>query len=123
VTAAKAAARRARREELGLWVSAFTPVVAWIGAQQVGFILSPWICATGHRWVLVAVTGLALLAASAGARASWRRWKRLPDEDAGESRGLARRRFMTAGSLLLAAIFLLAIAALAVPALVHRPCD
>jgi len=123
VTGAKAPGARERRDALGLWFSIFTPVFAWIAAQQVGLILSPWICATGRRWVLYPVMGLAFLAAVGGGAATWRRWKRLPAASEGEDAALMRRRFMTAGGLLMAALFLLAILALAIPAFVHRPCD
>jgi hypothetical protein len=106
-----------------LWFSIFTPVLAWIAAQQIGLILAPWICATGRRWVLYPVMGLAFLAAAAGGAATWRRWKRLPAASEDEDAASTRRRFMTAGGLLMAALFLLAILALAIPAFVHRPCD
>ena len=111
------------REEVLLWLSSFTPVVAWIAAQQIGFILSPWVCATGHRWVLNLVMGLALLAAAGGGAATWIRWKKLRGGRGRPGPSSARRTFVAAGGLLLAAIFLTAIVALAVPTFMHRPCD
>jgi hypothetical protein len=100
----------------------FTPVFAWIAAQQLDFLLSPWVCATGHRWVLHVVTGLALLLAAAGGAATWGIWKRLPADD-GTDPTAARRRFVAGGGLLLTAVFLTAIVALAIPVFLRRPCD
>ena len=123
MTETKAERRRDLLDEVVLWLSSFTPVVAWIAAQQVGFILSPWVCATGHRWVLTAVMGAALAAAAAGGAATWKAWKRQDEERGGHAPSRARRRFVAAGGLLLAAVFLVAIVALAVPTFIHRPCD
>jgi len=120
---ARTSARCGYREEVVLWTAALTPVFAWIAAQQLDFLLSPWVCATGNRWVFHAVTGVALLAAAAGGAVSWRRWKELPAENGRESRVVSRHRFLSGGGLVLAAVFLVAIVALAIPAFVHRPCD
>jgi hypothetical protein len=123
VSRAKTTPRRRVSEELGLWVWAFVPVLAWIAAQQIDFFLAPWVCATGHRWALYAVTGSAFLAAAAAGFLSLLRWRRSPPRDEKGNFVYARRRFMVAGGLLLAAVSLVAILALAIPALVHRPCD
>jgi hypothetical protein len=123
VTETKAAKRREVREEILLWLSSFTPVAAWIAAQQIGFILSPWVCATGHRWVLSAVMGGALAAAAAGGAATWRAWNTQRNGRGRQAASSARRRFVATGGLLLAAVFLIAIVALAVPTFIHRPCD
>ena len=117
------ASTRGNREEIVLWTAALTPVFAWIAAQQLDFLLSAWVCATGNRWVFHAVTALALLAAAAGGTVSWRRWKELPAEKGREDRVRSRHRFLAGGGLVLAAVFLTAIVALAIPTIVHRPCD
>jgi hypothetical protein len=122
VTAAAGTTSRKIAEDGRLWVFVSTPVFAWIAAQQLDFILSPWVCATGHRWVLLVVTGLALLLAAAGGLATWKVWKRLPADDRDDPT-VARRRFVAGGGLLLTAVFLTAIVALAIPILLHRPCD
>jgi hypothetical protein len=115
--------RRVDREDNLLWLNALLPIFAWIAAQQIDFIVSPWVCATGNRWVLYAVTGLALLTAAAGGLGSWRQLRRMGAESGREDEVRARRRFMAGGGVLVAAIFFLAILALAIPAVVHRPCD
>jgi hypothetical protein len=121
--AAKTTANRTNPVDNRLWISALAPVFAWIAAHQLNFLFSPWVCATGRRWVLYAVTGAALLAALAGGAGSWKSWKELPPGEGGQDPVVARRRFMAAGGLLLAVVFSVAIVALVVPAVIHRPCD
>ena len=111
------------REERRLWISAFVPVVAFGVAQQLDFVLSPWVCATGNRWVLSLVTSLAFLAAAAGGLSAWQIWSRLRGVEGDEDPAGARRRFLAAGALLLSAVFSTAIVALAIPVFFHRPCD
>ena len=123
MTATKTSDRQIAREEIRLGLAALTPVVSWISAQQIGFILSPWVCTSGHRWVLTLVMSVAFAAAAAGGAATWRIWKRLPGDRGRRDLSSTRQRVIAAGGLLLAAIFLVAIVALAIPTLVHRPCD
>jgi hypothetical protein len=118
-----ASSRRRAEEDGRLWVSVFTPVFAFAAAQQIDFILSPWVCATGNHWVLPLVTGLAFLLAVAGGLATWKIWKRLPAPGEAEDPAAERRRFVATGGLLLASVFLTAIVALAIPIFLHRPCD
>jgi hypothetical protein len=116
-----AAARRKRRKDVLLWFSIFGPAAAWIAAQQLSFVLSPFLCAKGAHWILYLVTGSALAAAASGALAAWRSWTGSDEPDAGGV--AARRRFMAIAGFLLALYFGLAILALAIPQIVHRPCD
>jgi hypothetical protein len=123
VTRAKTSERRRAPEVRRLWFSLFAPAAAWFAAQQASFLLTPWICATGHRWVLYLVTGAASLIAITGAAAAWQIWKELPSNGEEKDPAPTRRRFLAAGGLLLGAFFLIAILAFAIPDLVHRPCD
>ncbi len=123
MTQTKSSARLSMRDEWRLWFSVFIPAAAWIAAQQASFLLSPWICATGRRWVLYLVTGVAALAAIAGTLGAWRSWRDLPPDDEAKDPARTRRRFMAAGGLLLGVFFLVAILAFAIPDLIHRPCD
>jgi hypothetical protein len=115
--------RREFRKEGRLWVSILAPSLAWITALIVSFLLASEVCATGRRWILYLVTGSAFFAAAAGAVAGWRTWRRLEDVDEPPDSIGARRRFMAVAGLLLAIYFGLAILALAIPQIVHRPCD
>ena len=117
MTRAKPSTRQVEREDVLLWLFAFTPVLAWIAAQLLSFLATRSICATGHRWVLYLVTGSALAAAAAAGAASWTKWK-------GLANGIpTHRRFMALGGVLLAAICAVSILSLMIPAAVHRPCD
>ena len=117
MTAAKPSNRRIERDDVLVWVFAFTPVLAWIAAQQLSFLATRSICASGHRWVLYLVIGSALAAAVSAGAASWTKWKGLAD-------GIpTHRRFMALGGVLLAVICAVSILSLMIPAAVHRPCD
>ena len=117
MTKAKLSARRVEREDVLLWLFAFTPVLAWIAAQQLSFLATLSICATGHRWVLYLIMGSAFAAAAAAGAASWTKWKGVADGTP------THRRFMALGGVLLAAICAVSILSLMIPAAVHRPCD
>lgn len=123
--AAKAAGpNRARsREDWALWLSFLAPIGAWIAAQQLGFLLSPWVCDTGRRWVLYVVMAAAFGVAAAGMAASAREALRRRPEEGDDDPVTSRRRFMAFGALASSALFLVAIVALAIPVFVHRPCD
>ena len=117
MTTAKPAAHRIEREDVVLWVLAFTPVLAWIVAQGFSFLAARSICETGNRWVLYLFMGSGLLATAAAGAASWTKWKRF-------SHGIATyRRFMALGGVLLAVICAVSILSLMIPAAIHRPCD
>jgi hypothetical protein len=117
LTRAKPSTRRVEREDVLLWLFAFTPVLAWTAAQQLSFLATRSICATGQRWVLYLVEGPAFAAAAAAGAASWTKWKGLADVTP------TRRRFMALCGVLLAAICAISILSLMIPAAVHRPCD
>ena len=119
----RVAARRRVRGDGRLWFSLFAPVIAWIAAQQTSFLLSRSTCDTGRRWVLYLVMGSAAATAVAGGLAGWKSWAKLREKEETADPTQSRRRFMAIGGLFVAAFFLIAILALAVPAIVHRPCD
>jgi hypothetical protein len=117
LTRAKPSTRRVAREDVLLWLYAFTPVLAWIAAQQLSFLATRSICGTGHRWVLYLVMGSGFAAAAAAGAASWTKWKGVADGTP------MQRRFIALGGVLLAAICAVSILSLMIPAAVHRPCD
>ena len=117
MTKAKPSTRRVEREDVLLWLFALTPVLAWIAAQQLSFLATRSICATGHRWVLYLVMGSTSAVAAAAGAASWTKWKRLAHAIP------THRRFMALGGVLLAAICAVSILSLMIPAAIHRPCD
>jgi len=117
LTAAKPSTRRVEREDVLLWFFAFTPVLAWMAAQQLSFLATRSLCAPGRRWVLYLVMGSAFAAVAAAGAASWTKWKGVADGTP------THRRFVALGGVLLAAICAVSILSLMIPAAVHRPCD
>jgi len=117
LTAAKPSTWRVEREDLLLWVFAFTPVLAWIAAQQLSFLAARSICTSEHRWILYLVMGSAFAAAVSAGAVSWTKWK-------GHADGIPTyRRFIALGGVLLAAFCAVSILSLMIPAAIHRPCD
>lgn len=117
MTTAKPAAHRIEREDVVLWVLAFTPVLAWIVAQGFSFLAARSICETGNRWVLFLIMGSGLAATAAAGATSWTKWKQFEDGSP------AYRRFMAIGSVMLAALCAVSILSLMIAAAIHRPCD
>ena len=122
MTSAKPTTRRVEREDVLLWLFALTPVLAWIAAQQLSFLATRSICATGNRSVLYLVMGPALAAAAGAGAASWTKWKALASRKS-EDGIPTYRRFMALGGVLLAAICAVSILSLMIPAALHRLCD
>jgi hypothetical protein len=122
LSTAKPASRRVDREDVLLWLFALTPVLAWIAAQQLSFLVTRSICATGQRWLLYLVMGVAFAAAAAAGTASWTKWKAIDSK-----RSVAvipmYRRFLALGGVFLATICAVSILSLTIPAALHRVCD
>src|SRR5437762_8445462 len=117
LTTAKPPAHRIEREDVVLWLLAFTPVLAWIVAQGFSFLATRSICEPGVRWVLDLLMGSGLVATAAAGATSWTKWKRFADGSP------AYRRFLAIGSVMLAAICAVSILSLMIAAAIHRPCD
>jgi hypothetical protein len=116
----------AARHEIRLWLALFGPATAFFVVQQLGFLLSSWICATGRRWVLYPITAAGLCVAAAGGLAAWKAWSTWSRNSEGESPRDPRetsRLFLAAAATILGLFFFVAILSLTIPELVHRPCD
>jgi len=117
LTTAKPTAHRIEREDVVLWLLAFTPVLAWMVAQGFSVVAARSICETGNRWVLYLFMGSGLVATVAAGATSWTKWKRF------RGGSPPYRRFMAIGSVMLAAICAVSILSLMIAATIHRPCD
>ena len=53
---AKPSIRRVGREDVLLWLFVFTPVLAWIAAQQLSFLVARSICAVAILSLMIAAT-------------------------------------------------------------------
>ena len=112
---------RERRDDAALWLGIVVPPLAWAADELVGLVFSDFVCDSGHRWLLHAVTAGAFLLAAAAGAISWRAGADGGSEEGG--RVGDRRRFMRRIGGLTTVFFLLVIVAGAVPGLLHRPCD
>jgi hypothetical protein len=122
LTVAKASRRRFEREDIWLWLLVFTPVLSWIVAQQLSFLMTRSMCNAGGRWTLYVVMGMALLATAAAGAASWTRWQALASKTSA-SRIRMYRRFLALGGVLMASLCGVSIVALMIPATLQRLCD
>ena len=98
-----------------LWLLGATPPVAWFTAQQIAFLLAPRLCQSASRWPLTPLFAATLLAAAGAGLVGFHEWRKSAEG--------SRRRFMAAAGALLGLLCSLGIAALALAALVHQPCD
>jgi hypothetical protein len=110
------------RTDATIWAGILVPPLAWASDELAGLILPDWVCDTGHRWVLQAITAAALLVAAGTGWLAWRAFR--ADDGSADGPDVAnRRQFMAVLAALLSGFFSLVILAGAVPGLVHRPCD
>jgi hypothetical protein len=105
------------------WAGLATAPIAWAINTQAGYALVPWACA--HRLKLIPPLAGVLLALSLVAGfISWRAWRspgRAPGVD--DPASWQPRRLLAGVSVLLAAIFALAIAAQGAAAIVFTGCE
>jgi hypothetical protein len=107
VSAREAAAAGDFKEGAGpfvLWAGVLAGPLAALVQLQANYALVLWVCGSGQRWVLHAVSLLALLVAAGAALLSWRSWRRAGAEWEDEGAGvLPRSRFMAAVGMLVSA--------------------
>lgn len=115
-------------EDRGLmWLMAglLLPPAAWFLDLQISYLLVKWICRTGYRGVLFAVSGASLAVIAAAAAMSWACLNRL--RTAGVEPEGARREdrsfFLAVSGLVLSATFALLVLVSAIPRALSNPCQ
>ena len=107
-----------------LWAGMLAGPLAFLVSQLFSYMLVPWVCSTGHLFVLHLIAFAALLVTAVGGLAAWRAWqrtgKRWPDAEGGP---IPRSRFMAVMGILLSITFFLAIIALGIPNFILNPCQ
>jgi hypothetical protein len=113
-----------RKGLLALWAGILLPPFAWFLHQQLSYILVPWACETGRRFILYVVTLAMLLLALGGGLIARQTRQCLgrgePDEVGGV---LARSRFMAVAGVLSSVMFCLAILAQVIPSFILHACE
>ena len=109
------------REDRILLLLFLTPIASWSTVFGTATVLSGWVCGSGQRWVLPVVLAAAFAVTALAGAGSFRRLRESRRSSSGDVG--VRRRFLEEGGVFLSLIALLAIVALAIPALLHRPCD
>jgi hypothetical protein len=92
--------------------------------MQTNFVLAPWACAFGWKFVMFIVSAVALASTAALSLVAWNQWKSLGQEWPGDAGGaIPRARIMAVLGLLIAALSFLVILAQLVPALMMGACQ
>ena len=110
--------------QIALWTEILGPPVLWFFQFQLRYALIPWCCANGNRSLLWTTSGVSLglgLVLLGMSYASWRSTV-APSMAENAPIGQRRARFMALVGVMSSGLFLLAIAAQAVPVFFVDPC-
>jgi hypothetical protein len=110
------------RQRRGLLAGLLVPPLAWLAQLETNYALVPWVCSTGHRFVLLLVSVIALAVAAAAGYAAWASWPGA-DRRRGEPQGVEGSRLLSIAGVLVSAAFIVVLIASAIPTFVLRPCD
>src|SRR3954462_813051 len=112
------------RRNLAEWVGVFAGPIAWAIHQQLSYSLVPWVCHTGHRFVLYLTNVFFFLMAIAGGVLSWTIYEKLKREAAATpSLDIARQRFLVTLGMMTSALFASIIVAQALANFFINPCQ
>jgi hypothetical protein len=98
------------------------PPLAWFVQLQADYALVPWVCAHGHRFVLVLVSIAAFVVCAAGAWAAWNGWPGGTPWH-GEPHGIEGARMLSLLGVMLSFSFAIVVIATVIPTVILRPCD
>ena len=98
------------------------PPLAWFTHLQANYALVPWVCAHGHRSVLVLVSVVAFGVCALGAAAAWTGW---PGGTSwrGEPHGVEGAGLLSLLGVMMRLSFALVVIASTIPTVILRPCD
>lgn len=123
VATASEAGRESRVEERALWVAGLVGPMAFLTHEVVNFLLTPAVCQTRNRLILIGVSAAALVVTLAAGAFALRSGV-APIEERGEpERERSRLRFAAGVALLSSTFSALVILASVLPTLIHAPCD
>ena len=107
-----------------LWAAVLTGPLAALAQLQANYTLLLWVCGSGQKWTLHAVSLVALLLAAGAGALALRNWRKAGAlwEDGGAG-VLPRSRFMSAVGMLVSAHSALVIIAQWIAVFVYSPCQ
>jgi len=106
-----------------LWFAVLAGPIAVALNQFMGYVLVKWVCASGHKSVLTAISFTTLLLAAAGAWAGWTCRDRVRNANEHGGRIVDRSYFVAIVAVGLAATTALLIVLQAFPRFVLSPCE
>jgi uncharacterized membrane protein (DUF4010 family) len=106
-----------------LWFAVLAGPVAMAVNQFMGYVLVKWVCASGHKNLLTAISLATLLLATTGAWVGWTCRERVRDAKEHGGRIVDRSYFVAIVAVGLAAITALLIVLQAFPRFVLSPCE
>jgi len=110
------------RAQVLQWIGIFLPAAAFFAHLEVGYVLVPRACRTGHAtWIHIVATAAVLLSA-AGALAAWRTWSSTNGSIA-TAGPRPRTRFLGVVGLGMGLVFTLILLAQWISSFVLRPCQ
>jgi hypothetical protein len=110
------------QQRRGLLGGLLVPPLVWLAQLQANYALVSWVCSTGHRFVLVSISLLAILVSAAAGYAAWTSWPgngRLT----GEPRGVEGARLLSIVGVVVSAGVVVVLVAMMIPTFVLGPCD
>lgn len=108
------------KTDIVLWTCILAPPTAWMLNLETNFALAPLACTTGSKFMLQAVSAVALIIAITSAVTSWMQWEKLPVE---HNPTQQRARTLALSGILLSAMFALVIIAQTLPHFILSPCE
>jgi hypothetical protein len=106
------------------WAGVFGGPLAWFASQQVSYALVPWACHGGSLIAIHLVNLVALLLIAGAGALAWRDWRRAGCQGSAEpAQSEGRACFLGLVSLMLCALFGLAIVAQTTGAFFFGPCE
>lgn len=110
--------------DLSLWTAVLGAPVLWLCHLQLSYMLVPWCCSSGKRWVLHVVSAVLLALTLGGGGLAWREYRQVGTEGPAGTTDplLGRSRLLALVGILSSGLFALAIVAQAIPSFILDPC-
>ncbi len=109
--------------DLLLWLAILAGPVMWFLDLEADFALAPWLCGWHSRFSVGLVSAAAVAVVAGFGLAAWHEWRHLRSGPADTQAAEARPRVLAIGALVLSTLFVIVIAAQAIPNMVLDGCQ